>query len=528
MITAAANCNSNFPCVGNSDLTSLSPKCVRRHADASSLTVVDLTVVWGTSSSGAFCTLLRRCEGGVSLARRTIIGFINLQGEKSWERATIRPWFSCSWDATKPPRVNVATSPPWLEPPVAEMSVKAGDRLSAQPFTAEAAAMLVQAGDRLSAQPSAAMSVWVGQCWRCPSSSQLVDEQVRDGAGVNSHDTLSRTRVDASSRSGAPNARQLPMMEDSLCDFGCVLMASGCPSCQHPVFIASIDAILLTCIIGFRHTSGCCTQLCSLAGFQLTFSLATGCHCVRFQSLVCGRESSAAEKATNIGGSIDNGTCWCGSSEMAAPSSGLTCAAFVQRPGNYTNTDNLKRFLVIPLSDISLLFAPGFYELEECMRLGREGGGGWERKGVGVEKRGSEDVDEGNERILASTLKERSHGGLVDRLLASHQGKPGSIPGRVTLDFRKRESCRTMPLVGGFSWRSPIFPNLVFWGCSILTSFHPFIDSQDIIVKSRPNLLTELDSETIFTVETDMSENAVAAAISLPGRPVALLSRLLF
>ncbi|KAJ8889401.1 hypothetical protein PR048_008900, partial [Dryococelus australis] len=36
------------------------------------------------------------------------------------------------------------------------------------------------------------------------------------------------------------------------------------------------------------------------------------------------------------------------------------------------------------------------------------------------------------------------------RLLASHQGKLNSIPGRFTPDFRKWESCRKMPLVVGF------------------------------------------------------------------------------
>ncbi|KAJ8873158.1 hypothetical protein PR048_026775 [Dryococelus australis] len=40
----------------------------------------------------------------------------------------------------------------------------------------------------------------------------------------------------------------------------------------------------------------------------------------------------------------------------------------------------------------------------------------------------------------------------------SHQGDPGSIPGRVTPDFRLWESCRTMPLVGGFSRGSPVPP----------------------------------------------------------------------
>ncbi|KAJ8891078.1 hypothetical protein PR048_010587 [Dryococelus australis] len=43
-------------------------------------------------------------------------------------------------------------------------------------------------------------------------------------------------------------------------------------------------------------------------------------------------------------------------------------------------------------------------------------------------------------------------------LLTSHRGDPGSIPGRATPDFRKWESCRTMPLVDGFPRGSPIFP----------------------------------------------------------------------
>ncbi|KAJ8873916.1 hypothetical protein PR048_024752 [Dryococelus australis] len=43
------------------------------------------------------------------------------------------------------------------------------------------------------------------------------------------------------------------------------------------------------------------------------------------------------------------------------------------------------------------------------------------------------------------------------RLLSSHQGEPGSIPGRFTPNFRKWESWRSMPLVGGFSRVSPVF-----------------------------------------------------------------------
>ncbi|KAJ8877259.1 hypothetical protein PR048_021713 [Dryococelus australis] len=63
------------------------------------------------------------------------------------------------------------------------------------------------------------------------------------------------------------------------------------------------------------------------------------------------------------------------------------------------------------------------------------------------------------------------------------------IPGRVTPDFRMWESCRTMPLVGGFSRGSPVFPILSFRRCSILTSI-TLIGSQDLDVKSRQNIFT--------------------------------------
>ncbi|KAJ8869364.1 hypothetical protein PR048_030939 [Dryococelus australis] len=47
------------------------------------------------------------------------------------------------------------------------------------------------------------------------------------------------------------------------------------------------------------------------------------------------------------------------------------------------------------------------------------------------------------------------------------QSPAGSLP-----EFRMWKSCRTMPLVGGFSRGSPVFPELAFRPCSILTSFH--------------------------------------------------------
>ncbi|KAJ8866590.1 hypothetical protein PR048_032449 [Dryococelus australis] len=70
-------------------------------------------------------------------------------------------------------------------------------------------------------------------------------------------------------------------------------------------------------------------------------------------------------------------------------------------------------------------------------------------------------------------------------LLASHQGDPGSIPGRTTPDFRLWEACRTIPLIGGSSRVSPAFPSLSFRRCSILIS-NTRIGSQDLDVKSRP------------------------------------------
>ncbi|KAJ8870470.1 hypothetical protein PR048_029492 [Dryococelus australis] len=72
-----------------------------------------------------------------------------------------------------------------------------------------------------------------------------------------------------------------------------------------------------------------------------------------------------------------------------------------------------------------------------------------------------------------------------------HRNDPCSIPGRVTPDLRMWESCRTMRLVGGFSRGSPVSPALSFRRCSILTSV-TLIGSQDLDVKSRPNLFTSL------------------------------------
>ncbi|KAJ8869370.1 hypothetical protein PR048_030946 [Dryococelus australis] len=53
------------------------------------------------------------------------------------------------------------------------------------------------------------------------------------------------------------------------------------------------------------------------------------------------------------------------------------------------------------------------------------------------------------------------------------------FPARSHLDFRTWESCRTMQLVGGFSWGSPVSPTIAFQYCSIFT----LICFQDLVLK---------------------------------------------
>ncbi|KAJ8868535.1 hypothetical protein PR048_030063 [Dryococelus australis] len=89
--------------------------------------------------------------------------------------------------------------------------------------------------------------------------------------------------------------------------------------------------------------------------------------------------------------------------------------------------------------------------------------------------------------------------------LASHQGEPSSIQSLVgSPDFRDWESCRALPLVGGFSRGSPVSPAPSFRRHFIFTSI-TLVGSQDLAVKSRPNLFTHSPSDKeIF--KTDLLE----------------------
>ncbi|KAJ8880757.1 hypothetical protein PR048_017227 [Dryococelus australis] len=63
-------------------------------------------------------------------------------------------------------------------------------------------------------------------------------------------------------------------------------------------------------------------------------------------------------------------------------------------------------------------------------------------------------------------------------------------------DFRKWETCRTMPLVGGFSRGSPVFPAPSLRRRSIFTSI-TIIGSQDLADKSRAELRAESDDREV-------------------------------
>ncbi|KAJ8866049.1 hypothetical protein PR048_033573 [Dryococelus australis] len=79
-------------------------------------------------------------------------------------------------------------------------------------------------------------------------------------------------------------------------------------------------------------------------------------------------------------------------------------------------------------------------------------------------------------------------------LITSHHSETGSIPGRFNPDFCNSDSCRTMPLVGGFSRVTPVSPtlSLIHSGSALYSPLFtpPPIGSQDLAAEGRPNLFT--------------------------------------
>ncbi|KAJ8874959.1 hypothetical protein PR048_022849 [Dryococelus australis] len=72
----------------------------------------------------------------------------------------------------------------------------------------------------------------------------------------------------------------------------------------------------------------------------------------------------------------------------------------------------------------------------------------------------------------------------------------GSLP-----DFRAFESCRTMLLVNGFSWGSPVSPSPLRSGAAPYSPCFTLIGSQDVAVKGRPNVSPPLHSNGGGTAE---------------------------
>ncbi|KAJ8886048.1 hypothetical protein PR048_012254 [Dryococelus australis] len=67
-------------------------------------------------------------------------------------------------------------------------------------------------------------------------------------------------------------------------------------------------------------------------------------------------------------------------------------------------------------------------------------------------------------------------------------------PAESLQDFRKWESCRTMLLVGGFSWGFPVSPPPLHSGAAPCSPHFTLIVSQHLVVNSCPNLSAQLNS----------------------------------
>ncbi|KAJ8895843.1 hypothetical protein PR048_001182 [Dryococelus australis] len=96
---------------------------------------------------------------------------------------------------------------------------------------------------------------------------------------------------------------------------------------------------------------------------------------------------------------------------------------------------------------------------------------------------------------------------LIPPVILTRSRQPrrfGSIPGKDTPDFLIWESCRTMPLVGGFSRGSPVSPTPSFRRCSILISI-TLIGSQSLYIFLR----AESTRVSVLSPETKMPKTTM-------------------
>ncbi|KAJ8868784.1 hypothetical protein PR048_030324, partial [Dryococelus australis] len=104
-----------------------------------------------------------------------------------------------------------------------------------------------------------------------------------------------------------------------------------------------------------------------------------------------------------------------------------------------------------------------------------------------------------------------------ERLARSPPTKVNRVqsPG-VSLEFRKSDSCRMVPLVGGFSRGSPVSSARSFRRRSIFTSI-TLIGSQDLAVKSHPNLFTDSLTLQRITSFEQTSDEVIDDGTALDG-----------
>ncbi|KAJ8893946.1 hypothetical protein PR048_006547 [Dryococelus australis] len=118
---------------------------------------------------------------------------------------------------------------------------------------------------------------------------------------------------------------------------------------------------------------------------------------------------------------------------------------------------------------------------------------------------------------LAATLNKYAHMTLIlffpicgvalaERLARSPSTKAIQVQSSAgSPDFRMWKSCRTMPLVGGFSRGSPRFPAPSFRRCSLLTSL-ALVISEDLAIKSCPNRFTHSLTSSLYNDLHSMSK----------------------
>ncbi|KAJ8888448.1 hypothetical protein PR048_007938 [Dryococelus australis] len=169
------------------------------------------------------------------------------------------------------------------------------------------------------------------------------------------------------------------------------------------------------------------------------------------------------------------------------------------------------------LSDARVPLAPTLHGHQWC-KYARESVDAWNRFRYSSMKAGNT-TKLAMEKISVATVVPRvtsvktsvSGAAVAGWLACSHPTKANRVqyPAGSLPDFRMWESCRTMPLVGGFYRGSPVSHALAFRRCSILSSI-TLIGSQELAVKSSPNFFAHsLQSSDILRHYNCVTSNTI-------------------